>query len=161
MTSEVNIGVGNNVIDEDITYMDETLDKHGMDLLVEPIGNSVGITVESYGNRDENIDQHQMDIYDQNITNETHREVRIQNVGTDGPTEPEENANPSEDDVVVQPSNFEQEILNEDSEIRHDATMDQTHRYSLSSTRSDWRHRFADQYTVPVVLANLSIPNVI
>ena len=50
-----------------------------------------------------------MDIYDQNKTNETHREIRIQSVGWDGPTESEENANPSEDEVVVQPSNFEQE----------------------------------------------------
>ena len=39
--------------------------------------------------------------------------------------------------------------------------MDQTHRYSLRPSRSDWRNRFADQYTVPVVLANLSIPKAI
>ena len=46
MTSEIGIGVGNNVIVEDITYMDETLDKHGMDLLLEPVvGNPVRIPV--------------------------------------------------------------------------------------------------------------------
>jgi len=144
-----------------VTYQWHVTDKHGMDLLVEPV---VGNSIESYGNGDENLcspdennDQRQMDIYDQNKTNETHREIRLQSVGTNGPTEPEENANLSKDEVVVQPSNFEQEIINEDSEIRHDATMDQTHRPSPC----DWRHRFADQYTVPVVLANLSIPKAI
>jgi len=35
MTSDVRIGVGNNGIDKDITYMDETLDKHGMVPLME------------------------------------------------------------------------------------------------------------------------------
>jgi len=63
--------------------------------------------------------------------------------------------------VVIQPGNFEQEIINEDSETRYDMTMDQTHRYSLRPSRSDWRNRFADQYTVPVVLANQSIPKAI
>jgi len=28
--------------------------------------------------------------------------------------------------------------------------------HSLGPSRSDWRNRFTDQYTVPVVLANLS-----
>ena len=78
--------------------------------------------------------------------------------GGEGAIEPQENANLAEDEVVIQPSNFEQEIINEDSEIRHDTTMDQTHRYSLKTSGSDWRHKFANQYTVPVVLANLSIP---
>jgi len=64
---------------------------------------------------DESNDQHQMDIYDQNKVNETHQEVGIQNVGTDGPTQPQENANPAEDQVVIQPSNFEQEIIDEDN----------------------------------------------
>ena len=55
MTSEVSIWVGNNVTDEDITYMDE-LDKHSMDPLLEPVvGNPVGIPVENYGNGDENL----------------------------------------------------------------------------------------------------------
>ena len=169
MTSEVSIGVENNIIVEDITCMDETLDKHGMDPLLEPIvGNPVGITIENYGNGDENLcsirprdesnDQYEMDIYDQNNTIETHREARIQDVVGEGATEPQENANPTEDEVVIHPSNFEQEIINENSEIRLDTTMDQTHRYSLRPSRSDWRHRFADQYSVPVVLANMSIP---
>ena len=84
MTSEVSIGVGNHVIDEEITYMDETSDKHGMDPLMEPI---VGNPVESYGDGDENLcsiqppdendDQYEMDIHDQNNTNESHQEVRI------------------------------------------------------------------------------------
>ena len=86
---------------------------------------------------DENNDQYEMDISDQYNTNETHQEFRIQNVGTNGPTEPEENAIPSENEAVIQPSNFEQEIINEDSEIRHDMKMDQTHRYSLRPSRSD------------------------
>ena len=80
-----------------------------------------------------------MDIHDQNNTNETHREVRIQDVGTDGPTEPLKNAHPAEDQVVIQLNNFEQEIINEDSEIWHDMTigMELTHRYSLIPSRSD------------------------
>ena len=59
----------------------------------------------NYGNGDENLcsiqppdennDEYEMDIYDQNNKNETHREVRIQDVGTDGPTEPQENINPA------------------------------------------------------------------
>jgi hypothetical protein len=105
-TSEVSIGVGNHVINEDITYMDETYEKNDMDPLVEPIvGNPVGISVENYGNDDENLcsiqppdendDQYELDINDLNKTNETHREARIQDVGTDGPTEPQENINPA------------------------------------------------------------------
>ena len=68
-----------------------------------------------------------MDIYDQNKANKFHQEVRIQNVGTDGPTEPEEKADSSKDEVVIQSSNFEQEIIYEDTEIRHDTTIGQTH----------------------------------
>jgi len=115
MTSEVSIGVGNHVIDEDITYMDETSDKHGMDPLMEPIvgnpvGNPVENPVESYGDGDgdgdenlcsiqppdENDDQYELDINDQNNTNETRREARVQDAGTEGPTQPQENANPAE-----------------------------------------------------------------
>jgi len=39
--------------------------------------------------------------------------------------------------------------------------MGQTHRHSLRPNRSDWQDNFADEYTVPVVLASLSIPKAI
>ena len=45
MTSDGRIGVGKNIIDEGITYINETLDKYGMDPLMEPVvGNTVEIT---------------------------------------------------------------------------------------------------------------------
>ena len=120
---------------------------------MEPIAKIPVISyVGNYGNGDENLCsihppdgnnyQYDSDMNDQNTTIGTYREARIQDVGGEGATEPQEIANPAEDEVVVQPSNFEQEIINQDSEIRHDTTMDQTHWYSLRSSRSDWRRRF-------------------
>ena len=39
--------------------------------------------------------------------------------------------------------------------------MDVTHRYDLRTARSDWRTKYPDEYTAPVILSNLSIPKAI
>ena len=64
-------------------------------------------------------------------------------------------------DEIYEPNDNEQEIINQDNKYRNEGNTDKTHRYHLRPTRSDWKNRYAGEYSAPVVLSNLSIPKAI
>jgi len=59
------------------------------------------------------------------------------------------------DDEIYEPNDNEQEIIKKDNQYRNEGIVDKTHRYHLRATRSDWRNKYAEEYSTPVVLSNL------
>ena len=64
-------------------------------------------------------------------------------------------------DEIYEPNDNEQEIINQDIQYKNEGNINKTHRYHLRPTRSDWKNRYAGEYSAPVVLSNLSIPKAI
>ena len=64
-------------------------------------------------------------------------------------------------DEIYEPNDNEREIINKDNQYRNKGIIDETHRYHLRPTISDWKNRYAGEYSAPVVLSNLSIPKAI
>jgi hypothetical protein len=65
------------------------------------------------------------------------------------------------DDEVFLPDYEQQQVINTDQHNRISGEMDTTHRYNLRAARSDWKDRYTEHYTAPVILTNLSIPKAI
>ena len=61
---------------------------------------------------------------------------------------------------IFESDEYQQEIIKKIT-IRSENDMDVTHRYDLRSVRSDWRTKYQDEYTAPVILSNLSTPKAI
>jgi len=62
-------------------------------------------------------------------------------------------------DKIFDPYEYQQEIIKMDNNFRSEENMDVTHRYDLRTVkRSDWRNKYPGEYTVPVILSNVSIP---
>ena len=62
---------------------------------------------------------------------------------------------------IYEPNDKEQKIINKDNQYRNEVIIDKTRRYHLRPTRSDWKNRYAGEYSAPVVLSNLWTPKAI
>jgi hypothetical protein len=153
ITSDVDMRIGNSIIDDSITYMDEQV----IDQANDEVQNLSSIyPLDEAVTYEDNNNIEPVDTIDNNIDNV------VEDVGISGRVEPLEiDAQIEEQDVEFQPSSYEQNIINEDNKLRNDESMDTTHRYNLRESRSNWRERYGDHYATPAVLTNLSIPKAI
>jgi hypothetical protein len=155
ITSEVEMRIGENIIDDSPTYEEEEV------RVDEP--NDVEVVDDQYFGITQPPEQEITinDVENNSMTDmsEDISEKGIQSVSADQPVGPQTNDYPCENvEADFQPDVFQQNIIDTDNAVRNDETMDATHRYSLRQSRSDWRDRYTDHYTTPVVLTNLSIP---
>jgi hypothetical protein len=156
ITSDVEIRIGENVIGDDLTYMDETIatDEYVGETEVENFGSIQPPDTEML---DDEMNTNK-GINDSEVING----YEIQNGGTDGPIEPlqqmywDEPTDKSLDEEYV-PNTFQQNVIDLDMMVRNDGVKDITHQYNLRSNKNDLR----EHYTVSVVLTNLSIPKAI
>ena len=157
ITSDIKMRVGNNIISSDPTCDDtqEISDPENYDEIeeskVENFGRVFSPDKESSSvEYEENLDNISPITPDGNV---------IQDEGIGGEKhnmllEPEA----SNDEAEFFPDPIEENMIREDINFRNEKESDQTHRYNLRPGRSDWREKYADHYTTPVVFTNLSIP---